>query len=313
MIVRTDSGGLGNQTAEIWRHLKPDVTVALDFSRLPDAMPQGYWQYPDAIDTTWRGVGFPFDNDAALPALKTCDVVFSVETFYDQRLPEQAKAAVLYVNPELFRGYGSPTYWAPTKWLIGHLPEGTRVVPQPVATDRPYKLGKGLFHVAGRNTSYDRNGTKAAAAAARKARLPLSMTHQVNLPRMPGVNYRGTSEHYWDMYQWGDTLIMPRRYGGNCLPVGEALAAGMLVVMTDVAPNHQWPIVPVKAKPTSVRTVANFPIPAVDVDVDALVDVIQRRNELREEYEPRRLEWLAANSWDALAPVWRQALEEAAR
>ena len=124
MIVRADDGGIGNQTHEIWRHLNPDVTVAVDFSRLSDAMPQHYDRYPDATWTTWRGVGFPFDNKAAFRALETCDVVFSVETFYDMRLASTKTPLVLYVNPELFRGYGSATYWAPTPWLLGNLPPG---------------------------------------------------------------------------------------------------------------------------------------------------------------------------------------------
>jgi len=32
---------------------------------------------------------------------------------------------------------------------------------------------------------------------------------------------------------------MPRRYGGACLPMNEALAAGLPVIMTDVDPNNK--------------------------------------------------------------------------
>ena len=312
MIVRSDQGGLGNQTYEIWRHLKPAVTVNVNFCRLPDAMPQNYWAYPNSIETTWKGVGFPFDNEKAFKALLTCDLIFSVETFYDLRLPKQRIPMVLYVNAELFRGYGAPTYWAPTDWLLDKLPDETRVVPFPVALDRPYKKGRGLMHVAGRNTSYDRNGTRAAGLAARRVRTVLKMTHQVDMPTVPGTTQCGSFAHYWDAYQLGHVLVMPRRYGGMSLPVQEALAAGLAVVMTDTSPNDRWPVRLVSGKHTTVRTVAKYPIPVCDVDHEALVDALRDIDDWAAANEPRRVEWLEANSWDALLPVWQQALEDAA-
>ncbi len=236
LIVRCDDTGIGNQTWEIWRHLHPQVTVAVDFSRLPDHLPQHRDRYiahrasPELVWTTWKGVGFPFDNPRAVKVLKTCDVVFSIETFYDLRLPDEIKAGVLYVNPELFRGYGAPTYWAPTSWLLDELPEGIRVVPFPVATDRPWRMGEGFLHVAGRNASYDRNGTRPAADAVRQLGHMLQMVHQVDMPSIQGARQLGAVANYWDLYTHGDTLVMPRRYGGLCLPVQEALAAGLAVV-----------------------------------------------------------------------------------
>jgi len=312
MLVRSDQGGLGNQTHEIWRHLKPAVTVNVNFSRLPDAMRQNYWQYPDSIETTWKGVGFNFDNPRAFSELLTCDVIFSVETFYDLRLARQRVPMVLYINAELFRGYGSPTYWAPTEWLLDQLPNGTRVVPFPVATDRPYKKGRGLMHVAGRNTSYDRNGTRAAGLAARRLGQRLQMTHQVDMPTVQGATQLGAVEHYWDAYQHGHVLVMPRRYGGMSLPVQEALAAGLTVVMTEISPNDRWPVRLVPGDYSTVRTVAQFPIPVCDVDHDALVDALRGIDDWAYDNQQRQADWIEANSWDTLAPVWRSALEEAA-
>lgn len=314
MIVRSDQGGLGNQTHEIWRHVRPDVTVNVNFSRLPDAMPQGYWRYPGAVETTWKGVGFPFDHRGAFQLLLTCDVIFSVETFYDLRLMQhpQAPPGVLYVNPELFRGYGAPTYWAPTPWLVDELPAGTRVVPFPVATDRPYKKGRGFMHVGGRNTSFDRNGTRAAARAVRHTGELLQLTHQVDMPTMQGAVQLGTVEHYWDAYAHGDVLVMPRRYGGMSLPVQEALAAGLTVVMTDQSPNEQWPVMLVDGNVSTVRTVAKFPIPAMDADHDALVAACRDARDWGRDNAQAQADWVEAHSWDTLLPVWQAALEDAA-
>jgi glycosyltransferase involved in cell wall biosynthesis len=50
----------------------------------------------------------------------------------------------------------------------------------------------------------------------------------------------GDTPNYWDNYTGFHALIMPRRFGGLCLPVNEALGAGMPVVMTDINPNNTW-------------------------------------------------------------------------
>jgi glycosyltransferase involved in cell wall biosynthesis len=46
--------------------------------------------------------------------------------------------------------------------------------------------------------------------------------------------------NYWSLYDDGDVLIMPRRYGGQALSVQEAMSCGLPVVMTDLAPQREW-------------------------------------------------------------------------
>ena len=41
-----------------------------------------------------------------------------------------------------------------------------------------------------------------------------------------------------DLYAGFDALLMPRRYGGLCLPMNEALFSGLPVFMTNVEPNN---------------------------------------------------------------------------
>ena len=43
--------------------------------------------------------------------------------------------------------------------------------------------------------------------------------------------------NYLDMYKDGDVLALPRKYGGLCLPMQEALAHGIPVIMPDIEPN----------------------------------------------------------------------------
>ena len=41
----------------------------------------------------------------------------------------------------------------------------------------------------------------------------------------------------WRLYADFDALIMPRRYGGLCLPLNEALTGGLPVIMSHTSPN----------------------------------------------------------------------------
>ena len=47
-------------------------------------------------------------------------------------------------------------------------------------------------------------------------------------------------EFYWTTYYHQDALILPRRFGGLCLPANEAIGAGIPVIMPDIDPNNTW-------------------------------------------------------------------------
>jgi glycosyltransferase involved in cell wall biosynthesis len=42
-----------------------------------------------------------------------------------------------------------------------------------------------------------------------------------------------------ELYRNFDAMIMPRRYGGACLPMNESLASGIPVIMTNIDPNNK--------------------------------------------------------------------------
>ena len=42
-----------------------------------------------------------------------------------------------------------------------------------------------------------------------------------------------------DLYRGFDAMLLPRKYGGLCLPMNEALLSGIPVFMTNVAPNNE--------------------------------------------------------------------------
>jgi glycosyltransferase involved in cell wall biosynthesis len=71
----------------------------------------------------------------------------------------------------------------------------------------------------------------------------------LSLARMPpGANSATATgcAHYFgligssdraELYASFDVLILPRRYGGLCLPMSEALASGLPVIMSNTSPN----------------------------------------------------------------------------
>jgi hypothetical protein len=299
LIVRATETGLGYQTYEMWRHLRPDVTVCIDVSPISNhrSQPQHLEWYPDAVITPWSGHRHPVTDDA-LDALASCDTVLSVETWYDLRIPQQAARSVLYVNPELYRAEEVAThYWAPTSWEIDRLPAGTRVVPMPVATDRPWRRGEGFLAVEGTGAMGDRNGVDIAREAARLAGVPLQVASQ--------LDGRGVAEP-WDLYALGDVLVLPRRYGGLSLVAQEAMAAGLAVVMPDCEPNA-WPVNLVMGRYLGSVVVPGGRFATFRADPVALAELMRDRSWVPT-YQRRSLQWAAEHSWDVLLPRWEEAL-----
>lgn len=264
MIARCDDSGLGNQTFEFYRHMRPSKVMVIDF-RDYNPLPQYPERYPDA----WRVVrGFPKAEDCDA-LLDDIDVLFTCEIPYNYYLFEAARKrgvkTVLQYNWEFLDYLQDPTkpmpdlFAAPTSWMLNTLPQripdaNVKMLRVPVARDRikprDIKYGCHFVHVIGRAAHADRNGTRTFMEALKYTRKPMDVTvyaqegapsvHQtMDLPAT--VNFvvkSGNLEHYEDLYKEGSVLVLPRRYGGLCLPMQEALAAGMPVIMPDIAPNR---------------------------------------------------------------------------
>lgn len=114
----------------------------------------------------------------------------------------------------------------------------------PCYCDKPKRR---FLHVAGRRTHEDRNGTKDLIEAMKM--IPVehdfelvikAQTAEVPPINDPRVTIDTTSPvDEKELYRNFDALILPRRYGGACLPMNEALAAGMPVVMPNIDPNNK--------------------------------------------------------------------------
>lgn len=260
LIARADNRGLGQQTWAVYRNMKPAKTMVVD---CPSAQPLRLHldRFPDA--TVIKGLPNSYDFEQFLDGI---DTLYTAETGYSHQLWDIANRAgvktVLHANYEFLDPHDRPTVWAaPSPWNINLWPAGTIELPVPIETDRLHieKHGytaKRFLHVVGRPAIHDRNGTLDLLYALQHvtARIEVTITcqqpgwvgslindHQIRTPSNVTLTIEsGDNLNYWDIYRGFDALILPRRFGGLCLPANEAIGAGIPVIMPNIDPNNTW-------------------------------------------------------------------------
>lgn len=348
LLARADNTGLGHQTWEFYRHLRPTKVMLVEYG----GMKYMKW-YPEryAGADVQVVVTIP-DQKEIRQFLEDLDVVFICETPYSYSLFEIARSmgvrTVLQPNYEYTlwmrnKKVPQPDLLAiPTAWHYDEFPEPKVELPVPIATDRFTWAGndaerstaKRFLHVAGLVGVQDRNGTPQLFAALQHVtshiRLEVfcqkkgyieSVMGRQPIPRNVTVVHNATEpEHYWDMYREQDAMIMPRRFGGLCLPVNEGIGALLPVLMADVSPNNAWLpeewLVPAR-KAESFEARRNMPvIDAYDVEPKALaarIDMMatdpafygRQMEQVRQLREER--------SWESLSKLYIDALASKVR
>lgn len=324
LIARGEDRGLGTLTREFARHMRPERTLLVIPDGVRDA---GLVTHVDWFDqpTCVRCDG-TLNEQVCREWLDGLDVVYTAETFYDWSMVGWARDAgvrtVCHVMPEYFRTDVPPPdqWWNPTPYRQAHLPDGTRVVPVPIATDRfePKPLTSPPFtwlHVGGARAPADRNGTLIFLQALEH----LTEEHHA-IVRVQGERiaypqcgsrvrldvHTTPAGDYWRNFDEGDVMVMPRRYGGLSLPVNEAMAAGMAVVMPKVAPNLWWPVIPVDAMVLNYIQTSAGEIPIAQTEpkeLAALMDGLARNPEPIIEARAAARAWAYEHSWETLRPV----------
>lgn len=341
LIARGEDRGLGIQSWEFSRGMRPDRTLLVDMGELARGFPVHADRYPGA--TVAPFLDGQLDEAIVRPWLEGLDAVFVAETIYDERIITWCRAAgtatVVQLNPEFYKHADTPdllhptAWWAPSPWRLEHLAPGTRLVPVPVALDRwperttaPHDQPLRVLHVVGHRAASDRNGTTEVLVAAPFLRGPTVlhlMTQDRRLPSPRGVRrgvtvkvHLGGVSDYWRLYDGYDVLVLPRRYGGLCLPVQEAMAAGLAVVMTDTEPQRSfWPVVTVPTRHQGVLRTATGDVPLALAHPHRLAETLDRLNSDRGELEAAQAAgraWAVAHSWDAMRSLYVDEFERAA-
>lgn len=336
IIARSEDRGLGIQTWEICRHLDPAKVFVVDMGELAGRFDKHVERYEQ-----WDSTVIPYERIGERPfmarLLDGLDVVYTAETFYKWQLCDVARAldvaTVCHLNPE-FHGHHidlhepRPTqWWLPSRWLMHdeRIPDDAHYVPMPCPTDRwpePAPLYDGsrplrVLHISGHAAMGDRNGTRTLLAALKEVRQPMEVTvttQDGSLPspgRLKNVTYRmvGAKRDYWKLYEGYDVLVIPRRYGGLCLPAIEAAGAGLALVMSDVSPNGDYPARRIAGSLGSPLKGKVGEIPTFTTDARQLAKMLDTLAVIPGEcadLQMRSRRWADINSWDNARLGWME-------
>lgn len=327
LLVRADDTGLGYQTRAYYKHLNPHKTVIIDISNLNGNI-QHYDWYKDV--SLIRGI--PTDEQVRSILMDT-DVLLTAETPYNLNLYKIAREmgvkTACVENPEFYDHIKYPQYEMPdliilpSVWMQREITAHatsrmTKVVQLHHPVDREditFKLRTThkFLHIAGKPAANDRNGTFDFLYAVPDGVVAIQDDNIANRIKRRYRHARvlqNINDRNW-MYQTGDVLVLPRKYGGNCLPLNEALASGMPVIMPDISPNNhilpkEW-LVP--ARVTDYFT-PRTKVDIYSVDPDALrLKIEWFRGQDMEKLSRQASDIADTISWETLKPKWIEALE----
>lgn len=259
-----DQTGLGYQTRDLAYMLKPEFLMVIDSSYF-----NGNKQYPEWYES------FPHLTTKGFPTIVECttflrhiDKMLTCETPYTYPLFFHANrmgiATADQYNWEFLDYLISPNlpkpsrFLAPSWWHFDdmkrrfkntmYLPPATNV--SEFSTIRNLNLARSgplrILHVVGRQAAYDRNGTATIIEAMLKTKANIEVVikaqSEIDVPDFNDhrINFDFSEpEERSDLYKDFDVMILPRRYGGLCMPMNEALISGLPVIMTDIEPNNR--------------------------------------------------------------------------
>lgn len=268
IIARADlGGGLQAQTLALCKMLKPDKILIIDSTSFNNN-PQHFEMYEGFNYQICRG--FPTNLQCAA-FINGLTHLLTAETVYNNRFYELGKRKGIKVfnqlNWEFLEHIHNQRLPTPYKWLMPsywHLEDMQRMfantvyLPPPtypedfrdvrnINIDRAGKPRR-FLHIIGKVASHDRNGTYDVIEAMKHSKENFELVIRSRFPvdeYMNGVEDKRIIfdirdlENPAHLYSDFDAMIMPRRYGGLCLPMNEALVSALPVIMPDISPNNQ--------------------------------------------------------------------------
>lgn len=261
LIVRSDDSGLGNQTHNLYRLLSPQRLLIVD-SYSFNQRPQHHERY--MAEEQIISKGFITDNNV-LRFLPGLNKVLTAETFYSHYLVKWANQR----NIETYQMFNYefcehlhndrlplPYKWlAPSYWKLDEMKDkfgNVEYLPPPLFEDDFAEIrqvnktrSRRYLHIIGRFATHDRNGTNDIINALQLTKSDFKLTihsqepiNITNIDNRVQVLTDNLPDHR-DIYKGYDALILPRRYGGLCLPMNEALMSGLPVIMPNIEPNNK--------------------------------------------------------------------------
>jgi len=350
-LAYSSNNGLGIQSQALVEHLKPAKVMQVDLSGLngskqyPERLPnsqivKGYPRGED-IKIFLKGLDCVLVAETPLSyylfararelGIKTAQI--PNWEFLDYFAYPQFPKPDMIISPSKWHFDELQTFSQANniKCIYLHHPVDRQKLPQ-----RVIKQARTFLHVVGKSAAHDRNGTETVIQASKYLKTDAKIL--IHFQGEQGLSHQATNsyadyvallantgvtnitiqqnefDNYWDVYTDGDVLLMPRRYGGNCLPMNEALSVGMPVIMTDISPNNQflprnWLVPATKISEFTPRTVID--IYGSDPEVIAnKIDEFYNMNESQMWFENIQAGKLANSiSWQSMKPQYITALE----
>lgn len=266
MVVLSSYSGLGNQSRRLTQMLQPEKILLIDstsFSRNKEQHPEWYQGFNGYVSQ-----GFPTNKTVNL-FLQGLTHLYLIENPLNWQLIREATRlgikSYIASNPEFcdnLRDKSLPLpdcFLMPSKWMMTDMKMnfGTdRVKYLPPPTDpNEFKDARSVnferkdrrrfLHVVGTLAAADRNGTLSLLSALQYCKEDFELVIKSQHPLPPEyikddrrISYKiDNAREVQDLYRDFDAMILPRRFGGLCLPMNEALMAGLPVIMTDISPN----------------------------------------------------------------------------
>lgn len=353
LIARADNTGLGIQTFEFYRNMQPAKTMVVDISDLngnkqyPERYPNGVFVkgFPNnvQIDNFLHGLDIVFVAESPYRYY-----------LYERARELGVKTAVQY-NYEFFDWFANPLYpkpdmlIAPSLWHYDEIDEFAKAnkmahvylhcpVNRDVLPFEQKSQAKRFLHIAGKPAAHDRNGTETVIAASKHVK-NRDVVIEIHFQGEQGLKHQATHDldyylDYWntyggknlvitqteyddytDIYKGADVLLLPRRYGGNCLPMNEALSCGMPVIMSDISPNrdillNSWLVPAFKVGEFTPRTTVEI-FGSNDVELAKKIDEFANMPAEKMMRQSEAADYIAGViSWQTMKPKYVQAFED---
>lgn len=246
-IARADNSGLGSLSLEFVNHLKPKKILVIK-NGVYRAFPERYSGYDYQVSTR------DISQESMEWLLAGVRVLVCVETPYNWRLYNLARyRGIKVVMIPMYEGMkpNAPPpdlYLCTSKLDYNEFPEPKVFFPWPVNRDKiPYRRRTKadiFLHNAGHGGMFGRNGTQELLRAMRYVRsdIKLVINSQIQLScDDPRVEVRvGNRMNYEDVWGEGDVFVFPEKFNALCLPINEALAAGMPIIATNRFPFNDF-------------------------------------------------------------------------
>jgi glycosyltransferase involved in cell wall biosynthesis len=113
------------------------------------------------------------------------------------------------------------------------------------------------------------------------------------------------------MYENQHLLIIPRRYGGLCLPALEAAACGLVVAMPDVSPNEELAAIRIPVGRSRPAMFAAGKMDMAECNAVQIAEILSRLAANKEQMQQARIDQMALlPTWDVWRDKYMKAFKE---